>query len=82
MWRVLTIGLLVFGLLPSVSARTTLPIQFVMPIASVTNRGLSFDNRGLPQRTLQLYEAWPATQAKRQPDPLLRVAVPSFPQKN
>ncbi|MCA0354363.1 MAG: S8 family serine peptidase [Chloroflexi bacterium] len=81
MWRVFAIGLLIFCLLPSVSARTTLPIQFVVPIASVTNRGLSFDNRGLPQRTLQLYEAWPATQANRQPDPLLRVAVPSFPQK-
>ncbi len=81
MWQVLAIGLLIFSLFPSVSAQTTMPIQFIMPIASVTNSALSFDNRGQPQRTLKLYEAWPASQPKRQPDPALRVAVPSFPQR-
>ncbi|MFD3165923.1 S8 family serine peptidase [Herpetosiphon sp. NSE202] len=81
MWQVLSIGLLIFSLLPSVSAQTTQPVQFIVPIASVTNSGLNFDNRGQPQRTIKLYEAWPASHSQRQPNPALRVHVPSFAQK-
>jgi subtilisin family serine protease len=81
-WLRLVLILLVLWPAGSLAAQPAAPagITATAPLGTTTTATLTLDNTGKPAATVQLYEAWPASQAGRpQASQPIRVTLPDSP---